>query len=96
MLRLVGPFITCLLALMSTSAIAQAGATPPPASGEEAAQRTEGREQPASAPSVASELCPTLEQAAAENGLPLDFLSESYGRKVASTPSRSAPRALRA
>ena len=24
------------------------------------------------------------------------FLSESYGRKVASTPSRSAPRALRA
>jgi len=73
MLRLVGPFITCLLALMSTSAIAQAGATPPPASGEEAAQRTEGREQPASAPSVASELCPTLEQAAAENGLPLDF-----------------------
>ena len=73
MLRLVGPFITCLLALASTSAIAQAGATPPSASGEEAAQRTEGREQPASAPSVASELCPTLEQAAAENGLPLDF-----------------------
>ena len=73
MLRLVGPFITCLLALASTSAIAQAGATPPPASGDEAAQRTEGREQPASAPSTASELCPTLEQAAAENGLPLDF-----------------------
>ena len=73
MLRLVGPFITCSLALASTSAIAQAGATPPSASGEEAAQRTEGQEQPASAPSVASELCPTLEQAAAENGLPLDF-----------------------
>ena len=65
--------ITCSLALASTSAIAQAGATPPSASGEEAAQRIEGREQPASAPSVASELCPTLEQAAAENGLPLDF-----------------------
>ena len=73
MLRLVGPLITCSLALASTSAIAQAGATPPSASGEEAAQRIEGREQPASAPSVASELCPTLEQAAAENGLPLDF-----------------------
>ena len=73
MLRLVGPFITCLLALMSTPAIAQAGATPPSASGEEAAQRTEGQEQPASAPSVTSELCHTLEQAAAENGLPLDF-----------------------
>ena len=73
MLRLVGPFITCSLALASTSAIAQAGATPPSPSGAEAAQRTEGREQPASAPSVGSELCPTLEQAAAENGLPLDF-----------------------
>ena len=73
MLRLVGPFITCLLALASTPAIAQAGATRPSASGEEAAQRTEGQEQPASAPSVTSELCHTLEQAAAENGLPLDF-----------------------
>ena len=43
MLRLVGPLITCSLALASTSAIAQAGATPPSASGEEAAQRIEGR-----------------------------------------------------
>src|ERR1700733_72899 len=73
MLRLAGPFITCSLALASTSAIAQAGATPPSPSGEAAAQRTEGREQPASAPSVANELCPSLEQAAAENGLPFDF-----------------------
>ena len=73
MLRLVGPLITCSLALASTSAIAQAGATPPSPSGEAAAQRTEGREQPASAPSVANELCSSLEQAAAENGLPFDF-----------------------
>ena len=67
MLRLVGPFIVCSLALANTPAIAQAGATPLPASGEAAAQ------QPASAPSVAGELCPTLEQAAGENGLPFDF-----------------------
>jgi hypothetical protein len=73
MLRLAGPFITCSLALASTSAIAQAGATPPSPNGETAALRTEGREQPASAPSVANELCPSLEQAAAENGLPFDF-----------------------
>ena len=73
LLRLAGPFITCSLALASTSAIAQAGATPPSPSGEAAAQRTEGREQPASAPSVANELCLSLEQAAAENGLPFDF-----------------------
>jgi soluble lytic murein transglycosylase-like protein len=72
MVRLVGPFIICSLTFANTPTIAQAGATPP-ASGEEAAQRSEGREQPASAPSVVSELCPTLEQAAAENGLPLDF-----------------------
>jgi hypothetical protein len=96
LLRLAGPFITCSLALASTSAIAQAGATPPSPSGEAAAQRTEGREQPASAPSVANELCPSLEQAAAENGLPFDFLSASYGKKVASTRWRSAPRALKA
>ena len=67
MLRLVGPFIGCSLALANTPAIGQAGATPLPASGEAAAQ------QPASAPSVAGELCPTLEQAAGENGLPFDF-----------------------
>jgi len=71
MLRLVGPLIACSLA--STSAIAQAGAMPPSASGVEAAQLIEGQEQPASAPSVASELCRTLEQAATDNGLPFDF-----------------------
>jgi Transglycosylase SLT domain/SPOR domain len=73
MLRLVGPLVAFSLALVSTSAIAQAGATPPSASGEEAVQRTEGQGQSASAQNVASELCPTLEQAAAENGLPSDF-----------------------
>ena len=73
MLRLVGPLIAFSLALASTSAIAQAGATPPSASGQEEAQRTEGREHLASAPIAASELCPALEQAAAENGLPFDF-----------------------
>jgi Transglycosylase SLT domain/SPOR domain len=73
MLQLLGPFIICLLALANTPAIAQAGATPSPASRQEATQRAEGWEQPASAPSVASEFCHTLEQAAAENGLPLDF-----------------------
>jgi hypothetical protein len=81
MLRFVGPLITCSLALASTSAIAQAGATPPSASGEPATQRTEGRGLPASAPSVASELCPTLEQAAGENELPLDFFVRVIGQE---------------
>src|SRR6185312_10756988 len=68
-----GPLIACSMALASTSAIAQAGATPPSAGTQEASQRTEGREHLTSAPIAASELCPTLEQAAGENGLPFDF-----------------------
>jgi hypothetical protein len=52
---------------------AQAGATPPRTSGEDAAQGFESQERPASAPSVGNELCPMLKQAAVENGLQLDF-----------------------
>jgi hypothetical protein len=59
--RLPGPFFICALALANTQANAQAGATPPSASREEAAQPAAG------------ELCSTLEQAAEENGLPVDF-----------------------
>ena len=44
MLRLVGPLIVCSLALASTPAIAQAGATPPPASGEEAVNNQHPRQ----------------------------------------------------
>jgi soluble lytic murein transglycosylase-like protein len=47
----------------ATPANAQADTTPPAA----------GEEQAASAPSVIAEVCPTLERAAAENGLPVDF-----------------------
>jgi hypothetical protein len=59
--RLAGPFFICALALANTQANAQAGATPPSASQGEAAQPAAG------------EVCSTLEQAAAENGLPVDF-----------------------
>ena len=93
MLRLVGPLIVCSLALANTPAIAQAGATPPPASGEEAARRTEGPEQPASAPSTASELCHTLEQAAAENGLPVDFFVRVIWQESRLMRRLSVPRA---
>jgi soluble lytic murein transglycosylase-like protein len=61
--ELCGLFCICALALPSTPANAQADTTPPAA----------GEEQAASAPSVIAEVCPTLEQAAAENGLPVDF-----------------------
>ncbi len=71
--RLVGPFFICALGLANSPAVAQAGATPPP-SQEEAVQRTEGQEQPASAPSGTDNVCVMLEQAAGKNGLPVGFL----------------------
>ena len=70
--RLAIPILICAVALVNTRANAQAGATPPSASPQEIAQPTTGKEQPASA-SAAGEVCPTLEQAAAENGLPVEF-----------------------
>jgi hypothetical protein len=73
MLRLVGLLIVWSLALANGPAIRQAGATPPSVSGQDQVRRTEGWEQPASAPTTVSEPCLTLEQAARENGLPLDF-----------------------
>ena len=71
--RLALPFFICVLVLANTQANAQAAAAPPAVSQHDAAQPAAGDEQPASASSVADEVCPTLEQAAAENGLPVDF-----------------------
>ena len=71
--RLVGPLFICALALANTQANAQAGATAPPASQHETAQPAASKEQVGSTPSLAGEVCPTLEQAAAENGLPVEF-----------------------
>ena len=72
MLRLAIPLLICAVALVNTRANAQAGATPPSARPQEIAQPTPGMEQPASAP-AAGEVCANLEQAAAENGLPVGF-----------------------
>ena len=63
--ELCGLFCICALAFPSSPANAQADTRPPAA----------GEEQAASAPSVIAEICPTLEQAAAKNGLPVVFLS---------------------
>ena len=71
--RLALPFFICVLVLANTQANAQAGAAPPAVSQHDAAQPAAGDEQPASASSVADEVCRTLEQAAPENGLPVDF-----------------------
>ena len=83
-------FFGCALALANTQANAQAGATPPSASQQEV-QPTGGEQQAASKPSIAEEVCSTLEQAAVENGLPVDFFvrviwQESRFNAVAVSP----------
>jgi hypothetical protein len=71
--RMAGIMCTCALALASAPAHTQVDAPPPSANQQEAAQPARGEQQPASAPIGAGEVCPTLEQAAAENELPVDF-----------------------
>src|ERR1700722_5129427 len=88
--RLAGPFLICALVLANAPAGAQAGATPP-SSEEGAVQRTKGQQQPASALSSTDNVCVTLEQAAAKNGLPVDFFvrviwQESRFNAVAVSP----------
>jgi hypothetical protein len=63
----IGPLGFCALALASTQANAQVGATPPLVSQPEAAG------QPTSTSTFAAEVCRALEEAAGENGLPVDF-----------------------
>lgn len=92
MLRLVGPLIVYSLALANTPAIAQVEGSPPPASGEDAAQRFESRERPAFAPSPGNEPCLALERAAAENGLPPDFFVRVIWQESRFNPMTVSPK----
>src|SRR6516165_9947168 len=65
--RLAGTLLTCVLALGNAHANAQAGAPPPTVRKEIA--------KPAAPPPTADDVCRTLEQAAAENALPLEFFA---------------------
>jgi hypothetical protein len=75
MTRLAALLVACALALGCAHANAQAGATPPIA--EPTAQSAAlGAPQPPSAqPPTADEVCRTLEQAAAENALPVELFA---------------------
>jgi len=77
MTRLVGPLLACALALGSAHANAQAGATPPTAGHQEAAESATPSEPQRSTanPPTAGDVCRTLEEAAAENGLPVEFFA---------------------
>jgi len=76
MLRIAGPLLACALALANAPANAQAVATPAkPDNRERAAPSTaEPRSGPAKVP-AADDICRVLEQAAAENALPVEFFA---------------------
>src|SRR6202045_5075822 len=67
------PFV-CLLVIINAPANAQAGAVPPTEAYKETAQPAVlGGPQGAGTELTTSDICRTLEEAAAENGLPVDF-----------------------
>jgi soluble lytic murein transglycosylase-like protein len=77
MTRSAGPLLACALALVSGQANAQAGAAAPAAVHPEAGQPTVPIEPPPPAANrpTADDVCLTLEQSAAENGLPVEFFA---------------------
>ena len=77
MTRTAGPLFACALALISAQASAQAGATTPALGHPEVDQKAVPSEpqRPAANPPTADDVCRTLEEAAAENGLPVEFFA---------------------
>jgi hypothetical protein len=73
--RTAGPLIACALALANASANAQAGATPATPENVQNIQRpSESHEETRQSP-TADDVCRALEQAAAENALPVEFFA---------------------
>jgi len=77
MTRVAGPLLVCALALWSVHAHAQAGATPPAVAEAAAKPADTSIEQSVAAqsPPTADDICRTVEQAAAENALPVEFFA---------------------
>jgi soluble lytic murein transglycosylase-like protein len=76
-IRFAGPLLVCALALINAHANAQAGATPPVMAHQGAAQSgaPSGSKALAAEPLTTDEVCRTLEQAAAQNALPVEFFA---------------------
>ena len=75
MTRLAGPLLACALALLNAHARAQAGATPPTAAHQETPAVSGGPQVSSVQSPTADDVCRTLEQAAAENALPVEFFA---------------------
>jgi soluble lytic murein transglycosylase-like protein len=77
MTRLAGPLLGCAFALLSADANAQAGAAPPATTLHETTHSgvPSGPKTLATDPLTAEDVCRTLEQAATENALPIEFFA---------------------
>ena len=77
MTRTAGPLFASALALTSAQASAQAGAAAPAVGHPEVDQKAVPSEpqRPTPNPPTADDVCRTLEEAAAENGLPVEFFA---------------------
>jgi hypothetical protein len=77
MTRTAGLLFACALALISTQASAQVGASAPSAGPPEVDQTAvpSDPQRPTANPPTADDVCRTLEEAAAENGLPVEFFA---------------------
>ncbi len=88
-----GPLLAFMLALASTPAEAQAGATPAPPGNRDSA--TAGEARGGSVQPTADDICHALEQSAAENALPVEFFArviwqESRFDALATSPKGAA------
>ena len=70
--RVAGPLLACALALANAPANAQAGATPATPDNRESAHPASELHEPSAQPPTPDDVCRALEQAAAENALPVE------------------------
>jgi Transglycosylase SLT domain len=84
--------VACVLAWGNAHANAQAGATPPIAEHNETAQAAAPSVSSPAQPPTADDVCRTLEQAAAENALPVEFFARVIWQESRFNASAVSPK----
>ena len=90
MTRLAAPLVACALALASAHANAQAGATPPTLEADETT--SDAPQTPLAQPPTTNDVCHTLEQAAAENAVPVEFFARVIWQESRFNASAVSPK----
>ena len=90
MTRLAAPLVAWALALASAHANAQAGATPPTLEPDETT--SDAPQTPLARPPTADDVCHTLEQAAAENAVPVEFFARVIWQESRFNASAVSPK----